>query len=175
MTPEEIREWIKFFIIIIGGAIALRTYVVSQRQRRLDNSMKLLDIFFSGLEENDLSEWKRIFMNSSEPSGVKKGYFFSKNKQEIPFSSLFSEGPDDNGAIDRIVHQIDLVSYEALRGTADVRFIYSQIGQLINTTHRWFGGEKSLISEHFPHFDKLVAKYKKKSSNWPRKVYSYCE
>ncbi|MDO6765950.1 hypothetical protein [Agarivorans sp. 1_MG-2023] len=175
MTSEEIREWIKFFVIIIGGAIALRTYIVSQRQRRLDNSIKLLEIFFSHLEEDDISEWKRIFMSSSESSGSKKGFFFSKNNQEIPFGSLFSEGPDDNGATDRIVHQIDLVAYEVLRGTADVRFIYSQIGQLINTTHKWLGGNNSLIPKHYPYFDRLVAKYKKKSSDWPSKVYSYCE
>lgn len=175
MTPAEIREWIKFVVILVGGIIALRTYIVSQRQRRLENSLKLIDILFSNLEENDLLEWKRIFMNSSEPSGAKTGHFFSKNNQEIPFDSLFSEGPDDDGAVSRIVQQIDLIAYEALRGTVDVRFVYTRIGQLINTTHKWFGGSNSLISEYYPHFDKLYRKHNKKFINWPTKVYSYCE
>ena len=142
----------------------------------MENSLKLLDILFSNLEENDLAEWKRIFINSSEPSGAKPGYFISSNRQEIPFNDLFSEGPDDNGATSRIVQQIDLIAYEALRGTIDVRFIYSRIGQLINTTYKWFGdGSHSLISEHYPYFDKLVHKYNKKFNKWPTKVYSYCE
>lgn len=176
MTPNEIREWIKFAVIIVGGIIALRTYVVSQRQRRIENSLKLLDIFFSNLERNDLSEWKRIFMNSSESSGVKTGFFFSKDNQEIPFNSLFSEGPDDNGAIDRIVQQIDLIAYEALRGTADIRFIYTRIGQLINTTYKWFGGNcESLISTYHPHFETLVSKNNKRFKKWPTKIYSYSE
>ena len=175
MTLDEIREWIKFVIILVGGMIALRTYIVSQRQRRLENSLKLIDILFSNLEETDLAEWKRIFMNSSEPSGAKNGYFFSRDKQEIPFVSLFSEGPDDNGSVSRIVQQIDLIAYEALRGTIDVRLVYTRIGQLINTTHNWFGGGHSLIYEHYPNFHKFYRKYNKKFKGWPTKVYSYCE
>lgn len=92
MSAEEIREWIKLSFIVIGGLLALRTYIISQRQRRLENSLKLVDIFFSNLETNDLKELKRIFMNSSESSGAKKGFFFSRNNQEIPFEDLFSEG-----------------------------------------------------------------------------------
>ncbi len=30
MSPEEIREWVKFVILLIGGSLALRTYIVSQ-------------------------------------------------------------------------------------------------------------------------------------------------
>lgn len=176
MSSEEIREWIKFFVLIIGGCLALRTYIVSQRQKRLDNSLKLLEIFFDNLEENDLIEWKRIFMGSSEPSGAKQGYFHSSYNQQIPFDSLFSEGPDDKGAINRIVQQLDLIAYDALKGTIDTRFIYSRLGQLMNTTYRWFGdGEKSIIAVHYPHFNKLMKKCDNKFKGWPTKVYSYCE
>ena len=62
MSSEEIREWVKFVVLMIGGGLALRTYIVGQRQKRLDNSLKLLDIFFENLEDDDLSEWKKIFM-----------------------------------------------------------------------------------------------------------------
>ena len=176
MSSEEIREWIKFSFIVIGGLLALRTYIISQRQRRLENSLKLVDIFFSNLEPDDLKEWRRIFINSSEPSGAKKGFFFSRSNQQIPFEDLFSEGPDDNGAIDRIVQQLDLISYEALKGTVDVKFIYSRLGQLMNTTYSWFSGEKeSIIAVHYPHFNKLMRKYSNKFKKWPTKVYSYCE
>ena len=176
MSPEEIREWSKFGILTVGGCLALRTYIVGQRQRRLENSLKLLDIFFENLEENDLSEWKRIFVNSSEPSGAKYGYFHSSHNQQIKFEYLFSEGPDDNGANNRIVQQIDLIAYDALKGTIDLRFIYSQLGQLMNTTYSWFGdGDNSIIAKHYPHFNKLMKKHSSKFKNWPTKVYSYCE
>lgn len=176
MTIEELREWIKFFLIIVGSSIALRTYMVSQRQKRLENSLRLIDIFFDNLEQNDLVEWKRIFVNSSEPSGAKNGHFFSNDNQELLFCSLFSEGPDDNGEANRIVEQIDLICYEALKGTIDVRFMYSRIGQLMNTTHSWLGsGESSFISEHYPSFSRIMKKYKKGFGKWPTKTYSYCE
>lgn len=153
MSTDEIREWIKFAVIFIGSAIALRTYIVFQRQRKLDNSLKLIDLFFANLEENDIEEWKNIFHASSEPSGAKNGYFHSKCGQQIPFDSLFSEGPEDNGAVDRIIQQIDLISLEILKGTVDARYVYSRIGQLMETTHKWLGtSENSVISMHFPSF-----------------------
>ncbi len=115
-------------------------------------------------------------MNSSEPSGAKHGYFHSSSNQQIEFEYLFSEGPDDNGANSRIVQQLDFIAYDALKGTIDTRFINSRLGQLMNTTYGWFGeGNKSVIALHYPHFDKLMKKYKGKFKTWPTKVFSYCE
>lgn len=176
MSPEELREWVKFLVLIVGGGLALRTYVVSQRQRRLENSLKLIDLFFDNLEDNDIDEWKRIFVSSSEPSGAKQRHFYSSNNQQIPFECLFSEAPDDNGANNRIVEQLDLIAYTALNGTIDTRFIYSRLGQLMTTTYSWFGeGDNSIISVYYPHFDKLMRKHKNKFNVWPTKVYSYCD
>lgn len=175
ISPTEIREWIKFAIIVIGGIIALRTYIVSQRQRRLENSLRLIDVMFSNLRPEDIGEWQRIFMASSEPSGAKPGYFFDRSGHETIFDSLFSEGPDDNGAVGRIVEQIDLIAYEALRGTVDVRYLYTRIGQLVDTTYTWFGGDSSVITEHYPYFKKFYLKHRKSFDKWPSKVYSYCE
>jgi hypothetical protein len=176
LSPEEIREWVKFVAILVGASIALRTYVVSQRQRRLENSLKLIEIFEGNLQENDIAEWKRIFMNSSEPSGAKPGHFYSEERYQLPFDSLFSEGPDDNGAIERIVEQIDLISYEILNRSIDERVVYSRIGQLMNTTYSWFGkGDRSLIKSRYPHFHKVMKKFGPKFRAWPTKTYTHCE
>ena len=175
MSPDEIREWIKFAVILIGSSIALRTYIISQRQRRLDNSLKLIDLFFDNLEENDIEEWKQIFHASSESSGAKPGYFNSKCGQQIPFDSLFSEGPEDNGAIDRIIQQIDLISLEILNGTVDARYVYSRIGQIMETTHKWLGSsDNSVVHMHFPSFSKVMRKKQSKFNSWPSKTYVYC-
>ncbi len=176
MNPEEIREWTKFVVIIIGSIIALRTYLLSQKQRRLENSLKLIEIFKDNLQENDINEWKKVFINSSEPSGAKNNHFYSKDSQQLPFSSLFSEGPDDNGATERIIEQIDLISYEIIQGTIDVRIIYSRIGQLMNSTYLWFGkNEASLISTHYPYFNKVMKKHSSNFKKWPTKTYTHCE
>lgn len=168
----EFRGWLQLLVFIVGGGIALRTYIVSQRQLRLENSLKLLDIFFYNLEKDDIDEWKDVFRGaySAEP-----GYFYSKSGIQIPLKDLFAEGPADNGATDRIVQQIDLISYQALKGTVDVQFVYSQLGQLIDHTHRWYGENSSFIENHYPHFYKLHRKYRKQFKKWPKKVFTYIE
>jgi len=176
MELVEIRNWLQLAVFVAGGSIALRTYIVSQRQRKLENSLKLLEIFNSNLEKGDIEEWKSVFMGSSEPAGAKPGHFHSNRGQEETFNELFSEGPSDNGAVARIVGQIDLISYQALRGTVDVQFVYSQIGQLIDTTYKWFGEqEDSLIASHYPYFNKLRKRFHKRFSKWPYKIISHCE
>ncbi len=173
---EEIREWIKFALIIVALFLALRTYIVSQRQRKLDNSLKLIELFFNNLQEGDIASWCRLFINSSESSGASKGACLSDFGNEMQFSDLFSEGPDDGGALERIVEQIDLISYEILQETIDARIIYSQLGQLFSASYIWLQeGDLNFIPDHYPSFNKVINKYKTKFPKWPYKTYSHCE
>ncbi len=177
MDILEIREWVKFFLIVTGALIALRSYFQVQLQRRLENGLRMLDLFKENIDENDIHEWSTVFINSSEPSGAKPGHFHSKRSNyQIRFEDLFSEGPEDQGATSRIVEQIELIAYEAIKGTIDLRIVYSSIGQLIEVTYDWLGGSNgSLISMHYPNFEKMYRMNKKNFKKWPRKTISYIE
>ena len=178
LTPKEIREWIQFLFVLVGGMIALQTYVANQRQRRLENSLRLIDLFQKSIQSGDIEEWREIFLGSSEPTGVKHGHFLDSQNQERPFADLFYEGAPDNGAIARIAEQFDLISHEVLNKTVNLRLIYFHLGQLMDTTYYWLqmiqnqSNSLPFISQHFPYFDKMYRKNQKKFKNWSRKTYA---
>lgn len=177
LTSKDIREWIQFIVLIIGGFIAYQTYSGNQRQRRLENSLRLIDLFQTSLQPGDIEEWKKIFLASSELTGVKPGYFLDYQNQERPLADLFSEGAPDKGAINRIAEQFDLISYEILKETVELRHIYFHLGQLMNVIYNWLqviehpANNSSFIREEFPYFNKMYTKNKKKFNNWSQKTY----
>lgn len=181
LALKEIREWVQFLLVLIGGTITLRTYVGNQKQRRLENSLRLIDLFQKSLQPGDVEKWKKIFLCSSEPTGVKPGYFLDDQNQERPFADLFSEGAADDGAIARIAEQFELISYEVLDKTVNLRLIYFNLGQLMDTTYNWLQmvenplTSSSFISEYFPYFDKMYTKNQENFKNWSRKTYAHIE
>jgi hypothetical protein len=88
IDPIELRNWISFVFLIIGGGIAIRSFVISQHQRKLENSFKLIQLCNDSLSHDDLMSWVSINYASSEKAGAQKG-FFVDNKVQIPFSELF--------------------------------------------------------------------------------------
>jgi len=178
---KEIREWVQFISLLIGGTITIQTYRGNQRQRRLENSLRLIKLFQKSLQQGDIEEWRKIFLGSSEPTGVRPGHFLDSQNQERPFTDLFSEGASDNGAIERIAEQFELISYEVLDKTLDLRLLYFHLGQLMDTTYEWLQmvenplNSSSFISEYFPYFDKMYRKNQEKFKNWSRKTYAHIE
>jgi hypothetical protein len=174
---EVLREWVAFLFLVIGGSIAIRTYVVNQRQRRLENSFRLLTLFKESIGENDIDAWADIFYKSAEPTGVRSGYFLDEG-QERPLSDLFSPGSPDGGATQRMAEQFDLISQEILAKTVNLRLIYFNLGQLMDFTHQWlktvenFGSDKTFLEEAYPHFDKLYKKKGKQFKKWSYKTYA---
>ena len=71
----EIRGWLTVVFSIFGFTVAYRTYSNNQKQRRLENSFKLISLFKESLQEDDIERWKDILCSSSEPSGAKEGFF----------------------------------------------------------------------------------------------------
>ena len=170
------REIAMQLIGLMGLCLALKTYMGNQKQKRLENSFRIIDFFLDDLDDKDIDEWKYIFINSSECSGAKEGHFLSRENENIPFEYLFSEGAYDKGALERIVQLIDFISYESLEKNIDINIVYFRIGQLMQTTYAWFGKDKdSVIAKHYPYFDKFMKKNCKKFKNLPTKVYCYIE
>ena len=175
----EIRNWLTLSSAIVGGSITIRSYLNTQKQRRLENSFRLLTLFKESLHEEDLDAWMWIFRATSEPAGAKDGYMcLAGSSEQRPLSDLFSEGPPDNGAIERMAELFDLISFEALNNTIEFRMVYFQLGQLMNTVYLWLGkidsfhGENAFIEENYPNFARL---YQKKSidERWATKTYTH--
>lgn len=178
---SEIRNWLAFIFTAVGGFIAIRTYLSNQKQRRLENSFRLIAMFKESLHEDDIKAWRSIFQSSSEPAGAKDGYFVDLVDEQYyqrPFSDLFSEGSPDKGAIERMAEFFDLISYEALNETIDLRLIYFQIGQLMDTTYSWLEkidspeAQSTFLQEYYPYFDKLY-RTNLIDKKWKKRTYEH--
>lgn len=97
---------------------------------------------------------------------------------ERPFSDLFTEGPYDEGAVERMAEVFDLIGYEFRRGTIDLRSIYFQLGQLMDTVYSWLNSVKlhrdraSLVERLYPHYHRLYVDGEL-DQKWPRKTYAH--
>ena len=178
----EIRNWLTLCSAIVGGSITIRSYLNTQKQRRLENSFRLLTLFNESLHEGDLKAWIEIFHATSEPAGAEDGFLIWSPivglREQRPLSDLFSEGPPDNGAIERMAELFDLISFEALNNTIEFRIIYFNLGQLMDSVHLWLTKIDSLyekgifIEENYPNFARL---YKKRliDKKWATKTYTH--
>ncbi|MCG3846671.1 hypothetical protein [Photobacterium damselae] len=173
ISPENL-DLIRTTIIAVGSVIALKTYISAQKQRKLENSLKMLDLFHSNIQENDLDNWSKLFKSASEPCGAKPGNFKNSLGQQVPLTYLFSEGPEDSGATARITEQLNLLCHHMSQKTVDVRVMYSNIGQLMSVIYGWYK-EDSFFKEHYPYFHKFMKKHERKLNKLPRKTISYCE
>jgi hypothetical protein len=120
----EIRNWLAFILAVVGGFVAIQTYLGNQKQRRLENSFRLVIMFRESLYEKDIEAWKNIFHATSEPAGAEKGYLvkvIDGKRLQRPLSDLFSEGSPDNGAVERMAEFFDLIGSEVLNETIEVR------------------------------------------------------
>ena len=178
LNPTAIREWISFCFLIVGGSIALRTYVINQRQRRLENSFRLINFFKESLQENDIEEWRKMFYAVFD---AKDGHYVSEEKGEQPLSDLFDVPPPDNGATARMAEQFELLSQEILVNTVNLKLVYFELGQFMNYVHQWLKSidnsdrKKPFIEEYFQNFDKMYKRNSKKFEKWSYKSYaSYC-
>ncbi len=170
---DDIRNWASFAFLVLGGVIALRTFVLNQRQRKLENSFRLTDLFAKSITSSDVKAWSAIRIASSEQAGAKTGFFIDDRKQQVPFSSLFAPGLfSQERTIERLCELFDLVGYEFLRGTLEIRLFYFEYGEYIETVHYWasyVNGNTDFIKKTYPSFHKMYTRNKRRFLKLPRK------
>ncbi|ACK70090.1 hypothetical protein PCC7424_1652 [Gloeothece citriformis PCC 7424] len=182
----EIRGWIQLLFIVIGGWIGVQNFFKQQAQMKFNNSYVILNHFKNSLEENDIEVWKNIVINSFESVGVEEGKFKFYNEQYSLPSLFISEGQgllvssedkDNNtieqanygGSIRRISEQFDLIGYQIIYGNADLRLIYFELGQLMDTIYQWLGIDN--LYYKYPYFSQMYRKNLKYFKGWSQKVY----
>ena len=171
----EVREWLTLVLVVIGATIAWRTYVAGLRQQRLENSFKMLDMFESNLEDGDIEKWMEIFQGSYEGTGLPPGNFYFNGKKEH-FDYLFSEGPPDGGAVSRILDQLELICLEANSKTAELRIIYSHIGQIMRHVYGMIKDDQhGSFAYSCPNFMKVMKSERQMFDKWRSRTIVYCE
>lgn len=188
----------KNFFIISSGFIALRSYLSQQRQRKIDNSKKLLEEFHNVVHKNDLDQWEQIFLNSYESMRANPGNFivFDKNNNptQVAHANLFiSEGKgfyfyngkmnleDDVsninfGSIRRITEQLNIISYEVLYGHVELTILYYELGQIISSIYYWLNNTEDEYSQNnnyslYPYFLRMYRKNQRKLEKLNYKIY----
>jgi len=179
---KDVRAWVTFAFLIIGGSIALRTFLINQRQRKLDNSFRMIDLINRSLSQDDISNWQKVFFASSESAGAKHGHFLDEKGNQRPFSDMFSEGNYfDQGAIERFCELFNLVGYEYKKRTIDLRIIYFEFGQYMDTVYGWVTSIDSevkhsdFVKVHYPSFSQMYQKNLKLFQSLPHKTIAHIE
>lgn len=181
-VASEIRNWVTLLLAVFGGIVGFRQYLIGQRQRRLENSFRIIDWFERTIHDETIEQWRQIFHAASEPAGASPGHFVhiaNGHRSELPFSSLFTEGTPDNGAIERLAEVFDLIGHYAKDQTIDLRIVYFQLGQIMDTIHYWLNmieypwGDKTWIEELYPHYDYLYKELQISKQGWATKTYDH--
>ncbi len=181
MDWKELREWIQLIFVIVGGTIALIAFFQNLRQRKLENSLKLVALFRDSLRPHDIAHWIDLFRSSSELAGCPNGQYATGKGEYRSIGDYFSEGSGDDNAISRMAQNLEIICHELSRGTADVRIVYYELGQLLTTMHKWLGGIEhgpvghTLLDQAFPSIERICKTHRKDFAKWPSRVYAYVE
>lgn len=179
---EEVRAWITLGAVVLAGVIAFRQYLAAQRQRKWENGFRLIRLFWESLEPDDMERWRDLFHASSEPAGAAPCRFVWIDEQgtlhQIGFEALFTEGPHDMGATERMADSLEIISRAIIEKTADAELIYHQIGQLMDTVHDWVACVKSsegtsLLEERYPSFYRLYRNGHIDTEKWHRRTFAH--
>ncbi len=199
---SSLLDFVKNLFIIVGGTVALASYRSQNRQRGIDNSFNSLKMFEKTIQNEDIEIWKKVYFNTYESTHAEPNHFvvFSEENriEQIPLSNLFiSEGQglyvsksklnlDEKtsdlklGSIRRITEQLNLIGYEVLYGNIELRIIYYELGQIIETIYEWITqiqdeDTKASVEFMYPYFLKMYQKYQLTIANLPRKSYvNFC-
>ncbi len=188
---EQILDITRTIVITVGVTIAVFTFWANSRQRALENSIRLVDMFFKSVSENDLRWFRYAFKGTAEHANVPPNQVRlplslngiiveedlsdensdSRSDRVYPISDLFSEGPPDQGAISRICNIVEIIAYETNRKAADSRYIYYRIGQIID-----FCAELVIVADldrkfGYPNVAKISRKWRRRSKKWPGEIH----
>jgi hypothetical protein len=167
-------------VFILATAIAFREYKANLRHKALTNAILLVEKFYETLEDGDIDAFKQVIIDRGESAGGdNNGHFCDESGQLQDFGGYFSEGPPDNGAMDRIVHNLDRTCFFAMQGQVDRDYIFAELGQFIGISHEILNvipyiEPKEKIISLFRHIKIFYEKYKN-NNKIPVRVIGYIE
>lgn len=181
MTNDEVRGWIQLLIIAIGGLIGIIAFAQNSRQRKIDNSFKLISWIKENWQKDEIDSWKNLVQATYEGTGSKPGQYVSEEGDISSLGDYFCEGSPDDGAFSRTAELCDIICYELLQGTLEERLVWFEFGQILHSTHRWIGGIEpdtskiSFLEQSYPSLARYFKKRKPFDRKWPSRVLIYAE
>ena len=171
----------QFAVLTVGDILGLIASLQNSRQWRLENALRLVSLFHENFDSEDMAHWESLFIATSDPAGAQTGYYMAANHTLQPLSDYFEEGSSDNHTVARMAGNLEVICYEILRTTVDVRMVWYDLGQILKTMHDWLGQisgrteGSSILSESFPSIDRVWQKHSRSFERWPRRIQTYLE
>lgn len=181
MASDEIRGWIQLFIFAVGGLVGIIVFIQNSRQRKIENSFKLISWIKENWQNDEIDSWKNLVQATYEGTGSEPGQYATENGNISSLGDYFCEGSPDNGAFSRTVELCDIVCFELLQGTLEERLVWFEFGQVLHSTHRWVEGIEPdmsgdlFIERSYPSLVRYFKKRKPFDRSWPSRVLIYAE
>ncbi|MCY7374325.1 MAG: hypothetical protein LH461_11645 [Spirochaetaceae bacterium] len=197
---EFTRKWLTLFIGIIASYIAIQTFKENLKQRKLENTFKMLDYMRKHINNEQIETFKVLFkanIVSSECAGTPNNEFHFDNlliankhknstfEDTYPIDyieNMFSEGGCGNGDIANMIEIFNLISKYLNEGKLIEGLIWYKYGQLLITCYKWtkYLDEKNDFRENeitfYNEFNKFMKNVEKNNlSVQPTKMYVYLE
>lgn len=178
----ELRNWIILVVGTIGAFITIRTYINSTRQRKIDNTFKILDFIRRHIGESQIETFIDLFHANNELSGVKFNEFKLKNGRTDTIENMFSEGGCGNGDIHNIIELLNLIipTFKNL----ETNIIWYEYGQIMSKIYHWTKYMEDEIDSKskqdnkksfYSNFNSYMNKNADKMLFMPTKYYTYAE
>lgn len=182
LTFAELRNWILLFLGIIGAFISIRTFISAIRQRKIDNTFKVIDFLRKHIGEKQIETFIVLFHANNEVTGVKFNEFRFSDGSNDTIEDMFSEGGCGNGDIHNLIELFNLVS--PTFNNVDKNLIWFEYGQIMSKIYQWTKyledkNKEQQTLERYPSFYSNFNKYMKKNESKllfkPIKYYTYAE
>jgi hypothetical protein len=132
----EIRNWLLLLLGTIGAFLTIKTFIDNTRQRRLDNTFKILEYLRKHITDAQIDTFIELF-HSNNPLSVPANEFHLKDGRRDYIETMFSEGGCGNGDIHNMIEVFNLLAKLLNRSSLDENLIWYEYGQIMNTCYRW--------------------------------------
>ena len=173
---EEVRMWSLFILAIIGGFISVKTFMLSVKQRKLENTYRTIDFLRNHISKEQINDFIELFHANNELSGVKYNEFKLADGRIDTIENMFSEGGCGNGSIHNMIELFNLISPTLKR--LEMSIIWFEYGQIMSKIYQWteYLVNNSDYSIGFcSEFNIFMKKHQRKFLNKPIKFYTYAE
>lgn len=131
--------------------------------------------FHSSNDKKSLDDWFDLLHRSCESAGVKRGCYDNDDGKFSSMEDYFDVTSRDGGSINKMADSFEVICYEIDKNTIDARFVWFELGQLLEQIFSWLkeiqtrDGESYL--KYYPSISKVFKKYEKQFSQWPTRTY----
>ena len=115
-----IKEWIPFAFLGVGAILSVFGFFQMKRMVQ-DNTLKILNNFKVSLQAHDLSNWKELYLGTSDAASPPAGYFLNQTGQFVALDTMWTAGNTDHTAVQRMAESLEKVCVEILKPGVNIK------------------------------------------------------